>query len=103
MPGVGPATWRCASARRVRSGTSPCSTTRCTCAAARQGKPRPFCCRRGRATNEPEQSRTRRRGGVGAGERQRLAVDLEELATAFENGFPELSYYLDLDSGAVVM
>ncbi len=40
---------------------------------------------------------------MGAGERQRLAVDLEELATAFENGFPELSYYLDLDSGAVVM
>jgi len=36
-------------------------------------------------------------------ERRRLAVDLEGVATAFENGFPDLSYYLDLETGAVAM
>ena len=36
-------------------------------------------------------------------ERRRLAVDLEELATAFENGFPDLSYYLDSETGTVAM
>ena len=36
-------------------------------------------------------------------ERRRLAVDLEELASAFENGFPDLSYYLDTATGAVAM
>ncbi len=37
------------------------------------------------------------------GAKRRLAVDLEELATAFENGFPDLSYYLDVETGAVAM
>ena len=36
-------------------------------------------------------------------ERRRLALDLEDVATAFENGFPDLSYYLDLETGAVAM
>ena len=36
-------------------------------------------------------------------ERRRLPVDLEELATAFENGFPDLSYYLDTETGSVAM
>ncbi len=27
-------------------------------------------------------------------ERRRLVVDLDDVATAFENGFPDLSYYL---------
>ncbi len=36
-------------------------------------------------------------------ERRRLAVDLDDVATAFENGFPDLSYYLDLETGAVAM
>jgi hypothetical protein len=36
-------------------------------------------------------------------EKRRLAVDLDDVATAFENGFPDLSYYLDLETGEVVI
>ena len=36
-------------------------------------------------------------------EKRRLAVDLDDVATAFENGFPDLSYYLDLETGEVAM
>lgn len=36
-------------------------------------------------------------------ERRRLPVDLEELSGAFENGFPDLSYYLDIETSAVAM
>ena len=36
-------------------------------------------------------------------EKRRVAVDLDELAGAFENGFPDLSFYLDVESGEVVM
>jgi hypothetical protein len=32
-----------------------------------------------------------------------VAVDLDELAGALENGFPDLSFYLDLESGEVAM
>lgn len=37
-----------------------------------------------------------------AGQRQ-MRVDLEELALAFANGSPELSYYLDRETGLVAM
>jgi len=37
-----------------------------------------------------------------AGQRQ-MRVDLEELALAFENGSPALSYYLDRETGLVAM
>jgi len=40
---------------------------------------------------------------MGTHETRRVAVDLDELAGAFENGFPDLSYYLDVESGEVAM
>ena len=40
---------------------------------------------------------------MGTHEKRRVAVDLDELAGAFENGFPDLSYYLDVESGEVAM
>ena len=40
---------------------------------------------------------------MGTRETRRVAVDLDELAGAFENGFPDLSYYLDVESGEVAM
>lgn len=36
-------------------------------------------------------------------EKRRMTVDLDELVTAFEHGFPDLSYYLDLETGEVAM
>ena len=36
-------------------------------------------------------------------ERRGLPIYLGELASAFENGFPDLSYYLDVETGAVAM
>src|SRR5436305_11250634 len=44
-----------------------------------------------------------RRRQMDAHEKRRVAVDLDELAGAFENGFPDLSYYLDVESGDVAM
>ena len=35
--------------------------------------------------------------------RRRLKIDLDELALAFEQNFPETEHYLDLGTGAVVM
>jgi Uncharacterised protein family (UPF0158) len=40
---------------------------------------------------------------MGTHEKRRVAVDLDELAGAFENGFPDLSFYLDVESGEVAM
>ena len=40
---------------------------------------------------------------MGTHETRRVAVDLDELAGAFENGFPDLSFYLDVESGEVAM
>ena len=40
---------------------------------------------------------------MGTDEKRRVAVDLDELAGAFENGFPDLSFYLDVESGEVAM
>jgi hypothetical protein len=37
------------------------------------------------------------------GAKRKLTVDLEDLAGAFENGFPDLHYYLDLETGEVAM
>ncbi|HZS86480.1 MAG TPA: UPF0158 family protein [Chloroflexota bacterium] len=37
------------------------------------------------------------------GAKRKLTVDLEDLAGAFESGFPELHYYLDLETGEVAM
>ena len=40
---------------------------------------------------------------MGTDEKRRVAVDLDELAGAFENGLPDLSFYLDVESGEVAM
>jgi len=40
---------------------------------------------------------------MGTHEKRRVAVDLDELAGAFENGFPDLRFYLDVESGEVAM
>src|SRR5919202_2779090 len=40
---------------------------------------------------------------MGMDEKRRVADDLDELAGAFENGFPDLHFYLDVESGEVAM
>ena len=37
------------------------------------------------------------------GARRKLAVDLGDLAAAFENGFPDLRYYFNLETGEVAV
>src|SRR5437763_4347138 len=48
-------------------------------------------------------ARMPRRRQMDTHEKRRVAVDLDDLAGAFENGFPDLSFYLDVEGGEVAM